>query len=139
MQFERYNGVASTEMETPYGVAKLELTHEGGKLNVWVRDGGGKLVARTDYFKGTDQSFHRETAKGVRSASWGLSVVKKARHDMLVVLDALVTAWVAKHSDDLKLAKVATLRARAWNMQRTANEYAKMAADLAEAAERVAA
>ena len=140
MELERFNGTGTSTMETPYGKATLEVSREATTVNSTVRTSEGSIVVRTRYDRPTlGGEWKPETNGGGhrKPATWGYSVPKKERHNMQIVVDALVLAWLKDHKAELVSQKVASLRARAWRMASSANDYARYARELIEQADTV--
>jgi hypothetical protein len=137
------SGSMTHEMETPYGTAMLYVTGEASRTDVSVRDADRRLVVKGRYersrYAGTEWKPETNTAGHRKPFSWGNLVPKKDRHNMQVVVDALVLSWLKSHETDMQALRVASRRSRAWRTAQTANEYADIANKLARESEELAA
>lgn len=146
------DGSMTHQMATPYGRATLSIwmsRNAMGRVDVRVHKDveqqgvtTGHLVVKTSYertISGKNDEWKPETGTANRRtpAHWYGSVAKKDRHNVIVVLDALVLSWLKDHETDLQSVKVADLRARAWHTQNMVNSYADTARRLAAEADAV--
>jgi hypothetical protein len=133
------SGSMTHQMETPYGTATLYITGEASRVEVNVRGING-LVMKTRYsrsrYTGTDWKPETNSGGKARMATgWGYTVPKKDRHNMQIVVDALVLAWLKNHEADMVALRVASKRSRAWRMASSANDYADNVRRLASEAD----